>query len=118
MLKTAHVSASLVNGVPVALLTTEKVGEYECNAIEIDLTGLAEANRCRYAVDFSQVRMLSSVGIGLLIKLTKQASAGKGKVVFFGMDANVRSLLSLTKLDKMMAIAKSQDEAVKMLQAI
>lgn len=118
MLKTTHVQAGLVNGVPVALLTTEKVGEYEAHAIEVDLLGLGEANRQRYAVDFSQVRLLSSVGIGLLIKLTKAANAGKGKAVFFGMDKNLLGLLAMTKLDRGMALAKSQDDAVKLLQAM
>ncbi len=118
MLQTTHVKADLVGGVPVALLTTEKVGEYEAHAIEVDLLGLGQSHRHRYAVDFSQVRILSSVGIGLLIKLTKAATVGKGKVVFFGMDKNLLDLLAITRLDKGMSLSKSQADAVKVLQEV
>ncbi len=113
---TAHVKATVVNGVPVALLTTEKIGEYESGAVEQDLTALAAQHRYRYAVDFSQVRLLSSVGIGLLIKLHRVAAANKGKVAYFGMDTNLMGLLKMTKLDKGLPIAKDQAAAVAMVQ--
>jgi len=118
MVQSAHVSSSIVNGVPVAVLTTEKVGEYECHAIEVDLLKLGAECRCRFAVDFSQVKLLSSVGIGLLIKLNKVAAQAKpgGKVVFFAMDPQIFKLLQMTRLDKGLTIVKDRDAAVKMLQ--
>lgn len=120
MVHSSHVSSSLVNGVPVAVLTTEKVGEYECHAIEVDLTKLGAEHRQRYAVDFSQVKLLSSVGIGLLLKLNKLAAQHKppGKVVFYSMDPQIFKLLQMTRLDKGLAIAKDRDAAVKVLQEL
>jgi anti-anti-sigma regulatory factor len=124
MLRTTHVRAALIEGVPVAALTTEKIGEYEAHAIEVDLSGLGAAHRWRMAVDFSQVRLLASVGIGLLIKIQKLAGAnpaesgGKGRVVYFGMDANVRSLLAITRLDKGMTIVEDQGAAVALLKGL
>jgi anti-anti-sigma factor len=120
MIQSAHVSSSLVNGVPIAVLTTEKVGDYECHAIELDLTKLANEHRQRYAVDFTQVRLLSSVGIGLLLKLNKMAAQHKpaGKVVFFSIDPQIFKLLQMTRLDKGLAIQKDRDAAVKFLQEL
>lgn len=118
MVQSAHVSSSVVNGVPVAILTTEKVGDYETHTIELDLSKLGNECRWRFAVDFSQVRLLSSVGIGLLLKLNKLASQHKpaGKIVYFSMDPNIFKLLQMTRLDKGLAIVKDREAAVKALQ--
>ncbi|MDP1661820.1 MAG: hypothetical protein Q8L55_07875 [Phycisphaerales bacterium] len=118
MVYSAHVTSSIVNGVPVAVLTTEKVGDYETHAIEVDLCKLATECRHRFAVDFSQVRLLSSVGIGLLLKLNKLAAQHKpaGKIVYFSMDPQIFKLLQMTRLDKGLAIVKDRDAAVKALQ--
>lgn len=118
MIQSAHVTSSLVGGVPVAVLTTEKVGDYECHAIEVDLTKLGSEHRWRIAVDFTQVKLLSSVGIGLLLKLNKFASQHKppGKVVHFAMDPQIFKLLQMTRLDKGLAIVKDREAAVKALQ--
>lgn len=118
MIQSAHVTSSVVNGVPVAVLTTEKVGDYECHAIELDLTKLGGECRWRLAVDFGQVKLLSSVGIGLLLKLNKLAAQNKppGKVIYFNMDPQIFKLLQMTRLDKGLAIVKDRDAAVKALQ--
>lgn len=118
MVQSVHVTSSIVQGVPIALLTTEKVGDYETHALEVDLSKLAAEYRCRYAVDFSQVKLLSSVGIGLLLKLNKMAATHKpaGKVVFFSMDPQIFKLLQMTRLDKGLNIAKDKEAAVKALQ--
>jgi hypothetical protein len=52
------------------------------------------------------------------VKLTKAATVGKGKVVFFGMDKNLLDLLAITRLDKGMSLSKSQADAVKVLQEV
>lgn len=114
MLTTVHVKAEIISGVPVALLTTEKVGEYECTAIEHDLLKIAESCRYRYVVDFTQVKLLSSVGIGLLIKLQKTTAAGKGKLVLCGLDPNILKLLQMTRLDKGLTIVATRDAAIKL----
>ncbi|MBY0307372.1 MAG: hypothetical protein K2Q09_01390 [Phycisphaerales bacterium] len=118
MVQSAHVTSTIVSGAPVAVLTTEKVGDYECHAIEVDLTRLGNDHRQRYAVDFSQVRLLSSVGIGLLLKLNKLAAQHKpsGKVVFFSFDPQILKLIHMTRLDKGLTIAKDLDAALKLLQ--
>jgi len=118
MINSAHITSSIVNGVPVAVLTTEKVGDYETHAIEVDLGRLAAECRHRFAVDLSQVRLLSSVGIGLLLKLNKLAATHKppGKVVFFAIDPQIFKLLQMTRLDKGLAILPDREAAVKALQ--
>jgi anti-anti-sigma factor len=118
MLKTTYVDAKLDNGVPVCLLTTEKVGDYECTQIETDLSTIGSAHRWRLVIDFAQVKLLSSVGIGLLLKLNKLATAGKGKVIFCNFDPNIFKLLQMTKLDKGLPIAKDKASAVKTLQEL
>lgn len=116
MVQSAHVKSELVGGVPVALLTTEKIGEYETGAIETDLAKLAAECRHRFAIDFSQVRLLSSVGIGLLIKLQKLAKAGGGRIVYCCIDPSIIKLLAMTRLDKGMPIYPDRAAAVKALQ--
>jgi anti-anti-sigma factor len=118
MVHSAHVTSSIVNGVPIAILTTEKVGDYETHAIEVDLTKLGSEYRFRFAVDFTQVKLLSSVGIGLLLKLNKLAAQNKpaGKIVYYSMDPQIFKLLQMTRLDKGLAIVKDRDAAVKALQ--
>lgn len=116
MIQSAHISSSIVNGVPVAVLTTEKVGDYESHTIEVDLLKLASECRHRYAVDFSQVKLLSSVGIGLMLKLNKLALTNKGKIIFFAIDPQIFKLLQMTRLDKGLSIAADRDSAVKALQ--
>lgn len=118
MIQSAHITSSIVNGVPIVVLTTEKIGDYECHAIEVDLTKLGGECRWRFAVDFGQVKLLSSVGIGLLLKLNKLASLNKpqGKIVYYNMDPQIFKLLQMTRLDKGLAIVKDRDAAVKALQ--
>ncbi len=100
--------------VAVARIKCEKIGEYEAPILQKELTDVASKYRWHIVVNFQDVQLLASVGLGLLITLHKLAKANKGKFVLFGLNDNLRGLLKMTKLDSGLSIAQDEASAVKM----
>lgn len=67
-------------------------------------------------LDFSQTHYIDSTGIGVIVALHKQALANAGAVAFVNMDQNIKNLLKMTALDRVLNIFDTLEEAVRFLR--
>jgi anti-sigma B factor antagonist len=69
----------------------------------------------RVAIDMSDVRFLTSAGIGALIHIDRACRAAGGRVVLFGLSDDLVGLLKISRLDKVFAIKSDEAAAIAAL---
>lgn len=100
------------DGVPVARIVCTSIGQRESTVLSDEFTGLGERSGWRFVVDLSDVTVITSIGLGVLITLQKNASANKGRVALFGLGSELRQLMKMTKLDRMLTVTKDGPSAI------
>ncbi len=115
MPETTHLQYETRNGVALARITAPTVSERESQGLLHDLSGLAQSHAGRVVLDLSQVLMVTSAGLGMLIDLRKAcvASDPKGKVVLCHAGADIKRLLDITKLHKLFPQATGVESALE-----
>lgn len=76
---------------------------------------LASAQTC--LLDLQRVRFIDSTGMGLLVRLQRQARTAGRKLILLAPSAAVRSALRLMKLEQFFTIASDQPCAQKLIEA-
>jgi anti-sigma B factor antagonist len=65
-------------------------------------------------LDFEQVQYISSQAIGIILTMNKKLAALKNsKLILCGIGPRLMELLKITRLDKILTITPTQQEAVK-----
>lgn len=67
----------------------------------------------RILVDFTNTGYIDSSGLGALVSLAKKLREAGGELRLAGLNADLRTLFELTKLDTLFNITASADEALK-----
>lgn len=81
------------------------------NSIDLKFNAVAGAKRA-VVVDLSNVNLLTSLGIRVLLLGARVAKSKGGKLVLLSPDANVRSVLEAAKTDTMIPIFDDRDAAI------
>jgi len=63
-------------------------------------------------LDFSQMEYLSSAGMRMLLSTSKKLKSSTGKLVLCAVTPNVMDVLKMSGFDRVLEIAKSQEEAL------
>ncbi|MEJ5257569.1 MAG: STAS domain-containing protein [Fervidobacterium sp.] len=66
-------------------------------------------------LDFSETKYIDSTGLGTMVALHKQALMNAGAVVFLNLDSNIKNLLKMTALDRILNIYDNEREAIEFL---
>lgn len=61
-------------------------------------------------VDLSDIRMLSSMGLGTCIDIRNRALRVKAKPILFGLQPDIAQLFSMMRIERLYAIANSEDD--------
>jgi anti-sigma B factor antagonist len=78
-----------------------------------DLVSVAlDAGDRKFVLDFTGTGYIDSSGLGALVTLAKKVRESGGDVQLAGLNADLRHLFALTKLDTLFRIAGSSDEAL------
>ena len=89
----------------------------ECSTVEQvgkDLYHLTDhLNKQKLVLDFSNVRLLSSHTLGILLTLYKKAKEIKGKVVLCGLRPDLMKIFTITNLVKIFEFYPTDAEALK-----
>jgi anti-anti-sigma factor len=110
------VQVSTQNGGLVAKIVCHALSTRETEIVTDDLLTRFSGPEFKFlVVDLSQVTFMSSVGIGLLVQLHKRARESKVKFVVVGLNAELKALLKMTKLDKLFTIV---DDPSKVAQIV
>jgi anti-sigma B factor antagonist len=76
-----------------------------------------EEDRRRIVLDFERVQYLSSQAIGMLLGVQKKLAALQGgKLILCGVGPRLMELLKITRLDRVLTVKPTQQEAVKHLE--
>ncbi len=99
--------------VAVGRITCPSIGEREAPIIQQESLEFASRLGHRLVLDFTQVQMMGSLALGTLVTISKQAKAGGGRLAMFGLNKNLADVLKMSRLDKLLTIAKDEDAAIR-----
>ena len=108
----------LGNHIVVTFTTDALTNPLEVERIGHKLYLLADENRlrvaggCRFVIDFVRVRYFASQAVGILLTLNKKLGRGPAFTVC-GVGPQLTQLLRITRLDQVLTIAPTREEAVK-----
>ena len=75
--------------------------------------------RCSNAVnvifDFSNVGFMDSSGIGVIMGRYKTVKTLGGSVIIFGQNSQIKRLVEMSGIDRIVRVADTLDEALKMI---
>lgn len=76
---------------------------------------IKSSNAVNVIFDFSQVDFMDSSGIGMLMGRYKITNILGGKVIIFGMKKQVRRIVDMSGIDKIITICKTYDDAIRLI---
>ncbi len=76
------------------------------------LTQLIDGGQTKLVLDLADVSYIDSSGLGALVATMKQARAAGGNLRLCGLQDDVRSILEMTRLIKVIAVHSDRQEAV------
>ncbi|MFN7020643.1 MAG: STAS domain-containing protein [Phycisphaerales bacterium] len=109
----SHLTLDKTDRAIVAAIRTEKLGQREAQIIESELKSAAPSRQWRLALDLSEVTLLASMGLGMLVTLHKECSNNSGRLAIFGLSPDIQQLLKITHLERILKVAPDRDAAVK-----
>ncbi len=77
---------------------------------------LTKKGKNKIVFDFSKVTSVDSFGLGTFVSIHKTVTTNGGGIVFTGVNENIRKLLTITALDKVIRVANSVTEAINLLK--
>jgi len=82
--------------------------------VERDLIQLAEESGWpRFVISFSGVSSIASSVLGMLMSVNKKVASLKGEMRLSNVDARIFEVFKLTRLDKVLKIYKTTQDALK-----
>lgn len=115
MAEATHVDSEIRGGVLVATIKASNVSQYEADVIGEQLQREAPGAGWKVAIDLAQVKLLASAGLGMLVALGNAAKAQKGRIIIANAGPEILQVLKMTRLDRVVPVAKDLDAAVKKL---
>src|SRR5580658_6987454 len=101
-----------IGDVSVVSFTDKKIlDEQNIQVIGDQLFSLVdELGRKKLLLNFGNVEYMSSAALGKLITLNKKVQGASGKLVLCNIDANIREVFEITRLDKLFVIKGDEQE--------
>ncbi len=82
----------------------------------VSLTDMVKQNCVNVVINLSAVSHLNSSNLSSLLRLRKQVLAGEGRIILCGTDSRVRTVFSITGLDKVFEFADNPAIALASIQ--
>lgn len=76
---------------------------------------IKSSNAVNVIFDFSKVDFMDSSGIGVIMGRYKMTKILGGKVVIFGAKKNVRRIIEMSGIDKLVDVCATADEAIRQI---
>jgi anti-anti-sigma factor len=84
----------------------------EAAVLERELSSLIAAGENRLVMDFNEVTSVSSHGLRVMMRISKELSQRRGKLVLHSLSADVRRSFDTTGIALILRICNSSDEAL------
>lgn len=98
-------------GVTVVTLPRIPLDRAFVSELERDL-GALQANAPKLVLDLRRVLFIDSAGVGALVDAVKRTRDAGGEIRFSGPTAQVKAVLDVVKLEKLVEIRANVDDAV------
>ena len=102
----------------VLSLNGDLIGENSGTEILEIVGDVMNKNITVIAVDFTSVRYMNSIGLGVLITLLTRVKNKGGDVVVINPSEQIKKLLQITKLDEVFKSFDTEEEAIRALKSI
>lgn len=96
----------------VIKLSGQFTGDSETDLLVEEFDKIAAFPNPVLIVDFSETTFISSIVIGLLVKMHAKFSELDAKLVFCGLNPTLRNVLKMTKVDSVLNISENIEEAL------
>src|SRR5689334_4505343 len=81
-------------------------------ALKDEVVAIGDSGAKKAVVDLSQLALIDSSGVGVLISLFKRLRAAGGQVCFAGVTAQPKEVFRLLRLDRSLDLFATVDEAL------
>lgn len=107
-----HIEASQLGSALIVLVRCENVSEREASIIYNETDALLDGRIVHVIVDMSHVEVLTSAGIGTLVRLHKRADGRGGKLAVCSLNEELADLFKLTRMDRLFVLAEDRAAAL------
>jgi len=84
--------------------------------LQEQVEALIETGQGKFLIDLKDLEQLSSAGVGLFSAIILDLQRHHGRVVFINLSDQVYEILNLTNLIEIFTIARSLQEAIRLLE--
>lgn len=77
-----------------------------------ELTRAVDGGVKNLIVDATKLEQIDSAGLNEFVQLLKKVRPQGGRVVFFGLSPSIQRVFDITKLNKVMSVVGTRDDAV------
>ncbi len=86
------------------------------DAVEAELMRIAnDSEQTRYLIDMNRIELMTSMMIGEFIKFNSRCKELGKQAMFCNLTSQITELFRITRLDTIMAVARTREEALKEL---
>jgi anti-anti-sigma factor len=105
--------ASSATGTPRAELALKgRVYADVAPQLRDELTRALEGGARELIVDASHLEQIDSAGLNEFVQALKRLRPQGGRIVFFGLSSSIQRVFDITKLNKVMSVARTREEAL------
>lgn len=101
--------------VVVVRLHEKRFYQYAVPELEEKVRVLIEQSHVRFCIDLSEVEVMNSAAIGILILLADYVKRANGKMVVTGFNHLLEELFKRMRLDTLFPIVRDQEEGMALL---
>jgi anti-sigma B factor antagonist len=111
----SHSFRELENGIVVVELAGKLIGGSGAEGIPRDVRVRIDDGKRRFIFDFHEVTYADSTGIGAVLKAFSALAEVGGRMVFTRVNKRIHQVLSIMRLDTVIQIFETEEQAVQAL---
>lgn len=113
-----NIEIEVMDKYAVVKLIGQFTGGSETEQLENEISKITSFPHPALIIDLHDTTFISSIVIGLLVKMHAKFSELDGKLVFCNLNSTLRSVLKMTKVDSIINITDSFESAVEKINKL
>jgi len=105
------------NGSVTVLRLTGDIDEHGVNTLRLGLLRCIKDRRCNIVVNLSGVRMVSYMGLGVLVERLRQCRMCNGDLKLVGVNMSLQQMFRMAGVSALFEVYESEPNAVQVYQA-
>ncbi|MBX3043018.1 MAG: STAS domain-containing protein [Candidatus Kapabacteria bacterium] len=108
-----NIQVEVLDTYTIMRLSGQYTGGTETDDLVVQFEKVLAQNQPRLVVDFENTSYLSSILIGILVRMHAKFSEKDGLLIFCSLNTTLRNVLKMTKVDTVLYITNTFDEAIE-----